>query len=234
VEVARKVGDSGHGLQGSQPRLAGWLRAAKPKDQDLLRTQKQLAANQALPPERVDGEVVTEEGGGAAILGSADEDDLGIRVGREPFGWPGVPERSGLSAFLGLELMGVDESVGALSPTPCPRAVWWLGADSGTKRAPGRGAGGPGKLVAMADLRQDRLDEWATSSSSAPIGWIPAPSISAEPPRAGLDPRKIQASTPPTGAALLDRHPPHFSTGVHSPNVRHSLCHSIARHRRRR
>jgi predicted dehydrogenase len=34
-----------------------------------------------------------------------------------------------------------------------------LGDDSGTKRALGTGAGGPIKLVAMADLRQDRLDQ---------------------------------------------------------------------------
>lgn len=34
-----------------------------------------------------------------------------------------------------------------------------LGDDSGTKRAAGSGAGGPIKLVAMADLRQDRLDQ---------------------------------------------------------------------------
>src|SRR4030095_12367428 len=34
-----------------------------------------------------------------------------------------------------------------------------LGDDSGTKRDPGTGAGGPVKLVAMADLRQDRLDQ---------------------------------------------------------------------------
>src|SRR5512136_85764 len=34
-----------------------------------------------------------------------------------------------------------------------------LGDDSGTKRAVGTGAGGPIKLVAMADLRQDRLDQ---------------------------------------------------------------------------
>src|SRR5512137_1855030 len=33
-----------------------------------------------------------------------------------------------------------------------------LGDDGGTKRAMGTGAGGPIKLVAMADLRQDRLD----------------------------------------------------------------------------
>ena len=34
-----------------------------------------------------------------------------------------------------------------------------LGDDSGTKRAQGTAAGGPIKLVAMADLRQDRLDQ---------------------------------------------------------------------------
>ncbi len=33
-----------------------------------------------------------------------------------------------------------------------------LGDDSGTNRTPGSAAGGPIKLVAMADLRQDRLD----------------------------------------------------------------------------
>jgi hypothetical protein len=34
-----------------------------------------------------------------------------------------------------------------------------LGDDSGTKRAQGSAAGGPIKLVALADLRQDRLDQ---------------------------------------------------------------------------
>ena len=34
-----------------------------------------------------------------------------------------------------------------------------LGDDGGTKRAALSGAGGPVKLVAMADLRQDRLDQ---------------------------------------------------------------------------
>jgi len=34
-----------------------------------------------------------------------------------------------------------------------------LGMDHGTKRAAGSGAGGPIKLVAMADLRQDRIDQ---------------------------------------------------------------------------
>jgi predicted dehydrogenase len=34
-----------------------------------------------------------------------------------------------------------------------------LGDDGGTKRAVGTGAGGPIKLIAMADLRQDRLDQ---------------------------------------------------------------------------
>src|SRR5215471_14239799 len=34
-----------------------------------------------------------------------------------------------------------------------------LGDNSGRQAEPGKGAGGPVKLVAMADLRQDRLDE---------------------------------------------------------------------------
>ncbi len=36
-----------------------------------------------------------------------------------------------------------------------------LGDDGGTKRAARSGAGGPVKLVAMADLRQERLDQVA-------------------------------------------------------------------------
>ena len=42
-----------------------------------------------------------------------------------------------------------------------------LGDDSGTKRAAGSGAGGPIKLVAMADLRQDRLDSSHNALSQA-------------------------------------------------------------------
>src|SRR5512133_3555766 len=42
-----------------------------------------------------------------------------------------------------------------------------LGDESGTNRAVGSGAGGPVKLVAMADLRQDRLDQaYATLSQT--------------------------------------------------------------------
>jgi predicted dehydrogenase len=42
-----------------------------------------------------------------------------------------------------------------------------LGDDSGTQRAIGSGAGGPVKLVAMADLRQDRLDQVHKALSQA-------------------------------------------------------------------
>ena len=42
-----------------------------------------------------------------------------------------------------------------------------LGDDSGTKRAVGTGAGGPIQLVAMADLRQDRLDQSHSALSQA-------------------------------------------------------------------
>lgn len=42
-----------------------------------------------------------------------------------------------------------------------------LGDDSGTKRALASGAGGPIKLVAMADLRQDRLDQSHSALSRA-------------------------------------------------------------------
>src|SRR5512135_781656 len=50
-----------------------------------------------------------------------------------------------------------------------------LGDDSGTKRAMGTGAAGPIKLVAMADLRQDRLDESHAALKQALGDWIDAP-----------------------------------------------------------
>src|SRR5512140_1397896 len=42
-----------------------------------------------------------------------------------------------------------------------------LGDDAGTKRATGSGAGGPIKLVAMADLRSDRIDQSHSALSQA-------------------------------------------------------------------
>src|SRR5512134_527691 len=38
-----------------------------------------------------------------------------------------------------------------------------LGDDGGTKRAVGTGAGGPIKLIAMADIRQDKIDQSYTA-----------------------------------------------------------------------
>lgn len=50
-----------------------------------------------------------------------------------------------------------------------------LGDDAGTKRAIGTGAGGPIKLIAMADLRQDRLDQSHAALSQALGGLIDVP-----------------------------------------------------------
>lgn len=50
-----------------------------------------------------------------------------------------------------------------------------LGDDSGTKRAIGTGAGGPIKLVAMADLRQDRLDQSHDALTTALGGLVDVP-----------------------------------------------------------
>jgi predicted dehydrogenase len=50
-----------------------------------------------------------------------------------------------------------------------------LGDDGGTKRAVGTGAAGPIKLVAMADLRQDRLDQAHNALTQALGGRIDAP-----------------------------------------------------------
>ncbi len=50
-----------------------------------------------------------------------------------------------------------------------------LGDDSGTKRKPGSAAGGPIRLVAMADLRQDRLDQTHKVLSQALGDRIDAP-----------------------------------------------------------
>ncbi len=50
-----------------------------------------------------------------------------------------------------------------------------LGDDSGTKRAAGTGAGGPIKLIAMADLRQDRLDQSHAALKQALGQWIDVP-----------------------------------------------------------
>src|SRR5512134_3737387 len=38
-----------------------------------------------------------------------------------------------------------------------------LGDDSGTERSVGTGAGGPIKLIAMADIRQDKIDQSYTA-----------------------------------------------------------------------
>ncbi|MEK7784608.1 MAG: hypothetical protein AAB658_04155, partial [Chloroflexota bacterium] len=50
-----------------------------------------------------------------------------------------------------------------------------LGDDGGTKRAVGTGAGGPIKLIAMADLRQDRLDQSHRALKQALGDWIDVP-----------------------------------------------------------
>jgi predicted dehydrogenase len=50
-----------------------------------------------------------------------------------------------------------------------------LGDDSGTNRAMGAGAGGPVKLVAMADLRQDRLDQAHAVLSQTLGQWVDVP-----------------------------------------------------------
>ena len=50
-----------------------------------------------------------------------------------------------------------------------------LGDNSGTNRTPGSAAGGPIKLVAMADLRQDRLDSSHKALSKLLGAFIDAP-----------------------------------------------------------
>jgi predicted dehydrogenase len=50
-----------------------------------------------------------------------------------------------------------------------------LGDDGGTKRAALSGAGGPIKLVAMADLRQDKLDQSYTALNQSLSQWIDVP-----------------------------------------------------------
>src|SRR5512138_3146883 len=50
-----------------------------------------------------------------------------------------------------------------------------LADDGGTKRAAGTGAGGPIKLVAMADLRQDRLDQAHSALTQALGDYIDVP-----------------------------------------------------------
>lgn len=50
-----------------------------------------------------------------------------------------------------------------------------LGDDGGTKRAAGTGAGGPIKLVAMADLRQDKMDQSFLALKQALGDWIEVP-----------------------------------------------------------
>ena len=50
-----------------------------------------------------------------------------------------------------------------------------LGDDGGTKRAAGSGAGGPIKLVAMADLRRDKLDASYNALTQQLSDWIDVP-----------------------------------------------------------
>jgi predicted dehydrogenase len=50
-----------------------------------------------------------------------------------------------------------------------------LGDDGGTKRAALSGAGGPMKLVAMADIRQEKLDQSYTALNETLNQWIDAP-----------------------------------------------------------
>ena len=50
-----------------------------------------------------------------------------------------------------------------------------LGDDGGTQRAVGSGAGGPVKLVAMADLRQDKIDKSYNALTQTLADWIDVP-----------------------------------------------------------
>jgi predicted dehydrogenase len=50
-----------------------------------------------------------------------------------------------------------------------------LGDDGGTKRAAGSGAGGPIKLIAMADLRQDKIDQSYNALTQTLADWIDVP-----------------------------------------------------------
>ena len=50
-----------------------------------------------------------------------------------------------------------------------------LGDDGGTKRAALSGAGGPVKLVAMADIRQDKLDQSYAALNQGLSQWIDVP-----------------------------------------------------------
>ena len=50
-----------------------------------------------------------------------------------------------------------------------------LGDDGGTKRAMGSGAGGPVKLVAMADIRQDKLDQSYNALKGSLGDWVDVP-----------------------------------------------------------
>jgi len=50
-----------------------------------------------------------------------------------------------------------------------------LGDDGGTKRAAGTGAGGPIKLIAMADLRQDQIERSHTNLTASLSDWMDVP-----------------------------------------------------------
>ena len=50
-----------------------------------------------------------------------------------------------------------------------------LGDDGGTKRAVGTGAGGPIKLIAMADIRQEKIDQSYNALKQTLGDWIDVP-----------------------------------------------------------
>jgi len=87
------------------------LRSAECVAVNGLGAEVNFATDQAVPPERIDLDAVGEESGDALVVGTADEDDLGVSVDGETVGRPLLARRCGFLAFLGLDVMGGDEAI---------------------------------------------------------------------------------------------------------------------------
>lgn len=82
MDVTCELGNLGGGTIRYEQGLDHRLRSAECVAVNGLGAEVNFATEQAVPPERIDLDAVGEESGDALVVGTADEDDLGVRRAR--------------------------------------------------------------------------------------------------------------------------------------------------------
>jgi hypothetical protein len=80
-----------------------------------LGAEVEFAANEAMLPSGIDGEAMGQEAGATGVIGTADEDDLGVSASRQAIWRPREARGRGLLTRLGFEVMSGDEAVGPVA-----------------------------------------------------------------------------------------------------------------------